>query len=137
MFDTILQDIPHRTIQCKSRDVLLAAGDTANSIFLIKSGCARAWYNAEGRDITLQFFMSGQPVASFESLANRTASEYTLEVVVPSEIVVIRGEDFREWIEAHPERHFDGIRFAMNRMASYQSLFLSRIKDTPQQRYED
>lgn len=134
--DTILQQTPHRSISCKAKEVLLAAGDTASSIFLVKSGCVRAWYNADGKDITLQFFMAGQPVASFESLVNRTPSQYTLEVVVPSEIDIIRGEEFRHWLETHPEHHLDGMRFAMQRVASYQSLFLSRITQNPQQRYE-
>lgn len=136
MIDSILQDIPHRCVKVKAREVLLEAGSVANSIFLVKSGCLRAWYNANGKDITMQFFMPKQPVASFDSLAHSTPSEYTIEAAIPSEVYVFSGKDFRAWIERHPEHHIEGFYFAMSRLAAYQKLFLSRIKDTPQQRYE-
>lgn len=135
MLNTILQDIPHNNIKVKAKEILLEAGNTANSIFIVRSGCLRAWYNADGKDITLQFFMPGQPVASFNSLVNLTPSEYTIEVVIPSEIEVISGEEFRAWMESHHEHHYKVMRFAMSRLVFYQNLFLSRIKDTPQQRY--
>lgn len=134
--DTILQHISDETLTVGAKNVLLAAGEVASEIFIVKSGCVRAWYNADGKDVTIQFFMPGQPVASFESLVNGVPSEYTLETVIPSEIVTIKGKDFRTWIGNHPEHHLELMNFAMYRLSSYQKLFLSRIKDTPQERYE-
>ena len=136
IINAILHDIPHRSITVKAKDVLLIAGSIANSIFFVKSGCLRAWYNANEKDITLQFFMPKQPVASFNSFINSTPSEYTIEAVMLSEIYIINGDEFRVWLENHPEYHIEWIRFAVSRLAAYQNLFLSRIKDTPQQRYE-
>lgn len=136
MIHQILQDIPHEVRHLPAKTVLLEAGDVATNIFIVKSGCLRAWYNADGKDVTLQFFMQGQPIASFESLVKATPSEYSIETLLPSEICVICGADFKNWFEAHPEYHFHGIRFAMERLSFYQRLFLSRIKDTPQERYE-
>lgn len=136
MLNRILQDIPHEIKQLPAKTVLLESGDVASRIFFVKSGCVRAWYNADGKDITLQFFMSGQPVASFESLYYQTPSDYTIETVLPSEIHIIKGRDFKDFVDNHPEFHLAGARFAMDRLAAYQKLFLSRIKDTPQQRYE-
>ena len=136
MIAQILKDIPHEIKQLPAKTVLLEAGDVATNIFLVRSGCLRSWYNADGKDVTFQFFMPGQPVASFESLINRIPSEYTLESVLPSEIITINGDDFRKWVENHPELHMEFIGYAMARLTSYQKLFLSRIKDTPQQRYE-
>ena len=136
MITNILQDIPHKIVQLPAKTILLEAGDVASNIYIVKSGCLRSWYNANGNDITLQFFMPGQPVASFESLVNLTPSEYSIETLLPAEVVVVNGLDFKNWIESHPEYHLQGIHFAMERLSSYQKLFLSRIKDTPQQRYE-
>ena len=136
MLSTILKDIPHEIKRLSAKTVLLEAGDVASNIYIVKSGCLRSWYNANGNDITLQFFMPGQPVASFESLVNLTPSEYSIETLLPTEIVVVNGRDFKNWFESHPEYHLHGMHFAMDRLASYQKLFLSRIKDTPQQRYE-
>ena len=136
MIPRIIQEIPHEVKQFSAKTVLLEAGNLATNIFIVKSGCLRAWYNADGKDVTLQFFMQGQPIASFESLINATPSEYSIETLLPSEIYVIRGTDFKNWLESHPEYHLRGLHFAMERLSSYQKLFLSRIKDTPQERYE-
>ena len=136
MITNILQDIPHKIKQLPAKTVLLEAGDVATNIFIVKSGCLRSCYNADGDDITLQFFLPGQPVASFESLVKSTPSEYSIETLLPTEVVVVNGLDFKNWIESHPEYLLQGIHFAMERLSSYQKLFLSRIKDSPQERYE-
>ena len=136
MIEQILKDIPHEIKQLPAKTVLLEAGDVATNIFIVKSGCLRSWYNADGDDITLQFFLPGQPVASFESLVNSTPSEYSIETILPTEVAIVNGLEFKSWVESHPEYHLQGIHFAMERLSSYQKLFLSRIKDTPQERYE-
>ena len=137
MIHRILEDIPHEIRQFPAKTIMLEAGNVATDIFLVKSGCVRSWYNADGKDITLQFFMPEQPVASFESLVNSEQSEYTIETVLPSEVIIIKGLDFKGWLTAHPEYHFEGLLYSLDRLASYQKLFLSRIKDTPQERYEE
>ena len=72
MITNILQDIPHKIVQLPAKAILLDAGNIATDIFFVKTGCLRSWFNADGKDVTLQFFMPGQPVASFESLVNST-----------------------------------------------------------------
>ena len=136
MITTILQDIPHEIVQLPAKAILLEAGNVATDIFLVRTGCLRSWFNADGKDVTLQFFMPGHPVASFESLINSAPSEYSIETILPTEVAIVNGLEFKSWVESHPEYHLQGIHFAMERLSSYQKLFLSRIKDTPQERYE-
>ena len=136
MTTTILQDTPHKIVQLPAKTTLLEAGNVATDIFLVRTGCLRSWFNADGKDVTLQFFMPGQPVASFESLVNSAPSEYSIETILTTEVAIVNGLEFKSWVESHPEYHLQGIYFAMERLSSYQKLFLSRIKDTPQQRYE-
>ena len=136
MLSTILKDIPHEIKRLSAKTVLLEAGDVASNIYIVKSGCLRSWFNADGKDVTLQFFMPGHPVASFDSLVHSTPSEYSIETILPSEVAIINGLDFKEWLESHPEQLTHGLHFAMDRLSAYQKLFLSQIKDTPQERYE-
>ena len=136
MITNILQDIPHKIVQLPAKAILLDAGNISTDIFFVKTGCLRSWFNADGKDVTLQFFMPGQPVASFESLVNSAPSEYSIETILPTEVAIVNGLEFKSWVESHPEYHLQGIYFAMERLSSYQKLFLSRIKDTPQERYE-
>ena len=75
-------------------------------------------------------------MACINSLINAVPSEYTLETVLPSEVYVIKGEDIKAAIQSHPERMGEMVKFSIERMVCYSKLFLSRIKETPQERYE-
>ena len=136
MFNQLVTTIPHEILSVPAKTVLMKAGTTASKVFLVRTGCVRQWYNADGKDITCQFFFKGSPVACIESLINAAPSEYTLETVLPSEIYVIKGEDIKAAIQGNPELMSDFLKFSIERMVCYSKLFLSRIKETPQERYE-
>ena len=136
MFNQLLTTIPYEILSVPAKTVLLEAGKTASKVFLVHKGCIRQWYNADGKDITGLFFFEGSPVACIDSLINAVPSEYTLETVLPSEVYVIKGEDIKAAIQSHPERMGEMVKFSIERMVCYSKLFLSRIKETPQERYE-
>ena len=136
MLKSLLAEVPYETISVPVKTILLEAGKIAQKVFFVRSGCIRQWYNANGKDITCQFFFENSPVACIESLIKSQPSEYTLETVLPSEIYVIRGEDIQKWVQNNPEQMAEITKIAFERMIYYSKLFLSRIKETPQQRYE-
>ena len=111
MFNQLLTEIPHEILSVPAKTVLLEAGKMASKVFLVRTGCIRQWYNADGKDITCQFFFEGSPVACIESLINAIPSEYTLETVLPSEIYVIKGEDIKAIIQSSPEQMSDFLNF--------------------------
>ena len=120
-----------------SKTVLLQAGEISNHAHFILSGCLRQWFNKDGKDITLQFFFEGQPVASIDSFMNNQPSLFTIESIEPSTIVSISKENFEKIGQFYPE-FTDGFRDLMfQRFRNYAQLFLSRIKDSPRERYED
>ena len=135
-FEKLLAEVPHEVISVPAKTILLEAGKVSRRIYVVRSGCIRQWYSAKGKDITCQFFFEQSPIASIESLVNHTPSDYTLESVLPTEMYVFRGEDVMLWIEQHPEQMKELLHFFVGRMLSYSKLFLSRIKETPQERYE-
>lgn len=125
------------TLSIPAKTVLLAEGEVADRMYLIRKGCLRLFFYSEGRDITFQFFFEGDFVASFDSLYNHAPSLFSLESIEPTEISVLRRDDFFSLVErdsfvrkAYEEKLID-------RFHAYQKLFLSRIKNTPQQRYEE
>jgi len=120
-----------------AKTVLLNEGEVSNSIFFIKKGCLREWFNKDGKDITFQFFFEGQPVASIDSFISRKPSLFTIESIEPSAIISIGKDDFTELFITYPELK-DGFQdFIFQRFRNYGQLFLSRIKDSPKERYED
>jgi CRP-like cAMP-binding protein len=120
-----------------SKTILLREGEVAGHFFFIRSGCLRMWFNKDGKDITLQFFFEGQAVASIESFLSGQPSMFTIESIEPSSLISISKEDFNLLHQHYPELRDGFHEIMMKRFTNYANLFLSRIKDTPRERYED
>lgn len=119
------------------KTILLQEGEISNNIYLIKKGCLREWFNKDGKDITFQFFFEGQPVASIDSFMNQKPSLFTIESIEPSTVLSIKKVDFEKLLIINPEFKTGFQDFIFQRFRNYGQLFLSRIKDTPKERYED
>jgi CRP-like cAMP-binding protein len=119
------------------KTVLLNAGEIANYVHFVKKGCLREWFNNDGKDITFQFFMEGQPVASIDSFINGEPSLFSIESIEPSIIVSVRKDDFEKLFKVYPELKDRFQNFIFQRLRNYSQLFLSRITDSPKVRYED
>ena len=120
-----------------TKTILLEEGKVAEKLYLIRKGCLRLFFYNEGKDITFQFFFEGDFVASFDSLYKRTPSLFYLESIEPTELTAIRREDFYNQINNNLSLRQLYEKKLIDRFHAYQQLFLSRIKNTPQQRYEE
>ncbi|HVN49377.1 MAG TPA: Crp/Fnr family transcriptional regulator [Bacteroidota bacterium] len=130
------QKLLHKKV-IPAKTILLNEGEIAHYIYFIKKGCIREWFNKDGKDITFQFFFEGQAVASIDSFLNSQPSIYTLESIEPSIIFSLRKNNFNQLQRLYPEIKEGFQELMFHRLRNYSRLFLSRIKDTPQERYED
>lgn len=126
-----------QTIAVPAKTVLLEEGKVADRLYLIRKGCLRLFFYNEGKDITFQFFFEGDFVASFDSMHKRAPSLFGLESIEPSELAVIGREEFYSLINSDLQAQQLYEEKLIDRFRAYQQLFLSRIKNTPQQRYEE
>lgn len=120
----------------KNKEVLLNEGDCARNLYYIKSGALRLYFNKDGADITFQFFFEGHFVSSFDSLTGNTPSLFTLQAIEQTEVVVLPKEEFQSAVEKDLDVRKFYEETLIERFRNYQMLFLSLIKDTPQERYE-
>ena len=120
-----------------SRTTLLNEGEISNTMYFVKKGCLRLWFNSEGKDITFQFFFEHQAVSSFESFLERKPSLFTLESIEPSTVVLVSRSSFDLLLSHYPELKEMFYTILIRRMGDYAKLFLSRIKNNPQKRYEE
>lgn len=125
------------TLSILPKTILLEEGKVADRLYLIRKGCLRLFFYNEGKDMTFQFFFEGDFVASFDSLYKRTPSLFYLESIEPTELTAIRREDFYNQINNNLSLRQLYEKKLIDRFHAYQQLFLSRIKNTPQQRYEE
>jgi CRP-like cAMP-binding protein len=120
-----------------AKTILLNEGEVAHYVHFIKKGCIREWFNKDGKDITFQFFFEGQAVASIDSFLSGQPSIYTLESIEPSTIFSLSKKYFDRLQRVYPEIKEGFQELMFHRLRNYSHLFLSRIKDTPQERYKD
>lgn len=122
-----------------SHTILLREGEISRRAYFIEKGCLRVWFSSKGKDITFQFFFEDQSVSSAESFKRRVPSIFTLETIEPCVLHCISKEKMdiimREIMEAPKlrEQMMDGL---FERQWNYAHHFLSFIKYTPRERYE-
>ena len=69
--------------QVPAHTTLLAEGEVARRAYLVEQGCLRGWFNAQGKDVTFQFFFEQQTVSSLESFHYQKPSLFSLETLEP------------------------------------------------------
>jgi CRP-like cAMP-binding protein len=123
--------------EISSKTILLKEGEISNNAFFIKKGCLRQWFNKDGKDITFQFFFENQAVASIDSFINKKPGLFTIESIEPSTILSFSRDNFEQISQIYPEFKDILQEVLFQRFRNYTQLFQSRIKDSPQERYED
>lgn len=124
-------------IRIPPRTTLLSEDSVAKNIYFIEQGALRLWFNKDGKDITFQFFFEGNAVASIESFFNNTPSLFSLESIEQADVIVISKPNFELLLEQYPTLKYELFLMLASRCQNYAHLFLSRIKDTPQERYAE
>lgn len=127
-----------KRLEVPARTVLLNEGETSKKLFLIEKGCIRVWFNHNGKDITTQFFLENNMVASIESFRKNTPSQVTIETIEPCIVWWIHKKDLDsilEEIKNAPALRDLFINGIFERTFDYMKHFISFIKDTPKQRY--
>lgn len=122
-------------VQVPPKTTLLREGEIASRIYFINQGCLRLWFNDDGKDITFQFFFEQEVVSSFESFYNHETSLFNIETVEGSHLITMEKDDFLKMLNMFPRlKEYFSEKLA-ERFVNYTKLFLSRIKDSPQERY--
>ncbi len=123
--------------QFPSKTTLLKEGEVSKKAYYIEKGCARLWFNNDGKDITFQFFFEGEGVSSVESFRTSQPSLFSIETIESCTMFCISKKDFQTILDSSPDIKNYIEENSFQRLIFYQKLFLSRIKDNPQKRYEE
>lgn len=127
--NVIVKEVPAGTI-------LLFEDDIATKLFIVIKGCLRTYFIKDGGiEITSQFFIEGQMVASFESAITGTPSRQTIDAIEDSILGMIQIKYLNEMVrESSPAKDYL-IRFLMSRLKDYMNQQASFILDNPEKRY--
>ena len=128
-----------RRIEVPARTILLQEGKVARKYFFIEKGCARVWFNNNGKDVTVQFFFEHEGLSSIESFIKNTPGPFTIETIEPCTIWEIDKHQIDALLpemERQPDFYKTLLGISFQRQVHYMNEFVSFIRDTPQQRYE-
>lgn len=120
-----------------AKTILLREGEVAKHTYFLEKGCMRIWFNDSGKEITLDFFFDGEGVSSIESFRTGKPGVFYLESLEACIIHRISREDFSFMLNDSAEIKTRIEEVAFQTLFRYQQLFLSRIKDSPEERYRD
>jgi CRP-like cAMP-binding protein len=123
-----------KTLEPKT--ILVHEGTVCDKMFFIDKGCVRAWYNANGQAITLQFFFEGESVTSLESFLNETPSTIYIETLETCEVSVVNRADFLKLIETDINVKDWFYKTAISKLFTHTNRLLSLLKDKPFDRYQ-
>ncbi|HVW60373.1 MAG TPA: Crp/Fnr family transcriptional regulator [Puia sp.] len=121
-----------------ARTILLHEGKTAQNYYFVEKGCLRLWFDGNGKDITVQFFFENEGVSSLESFQKNIPSMFSIETIEATTVQVLSKKLFSQMINEmgeDPEFMKVLLEISFERQRHYMSEFLSRIRDTPEQRY--
>lgn len=121
-----------------AKTVLLKQGKVAQNYYFVETGCLRVWFDNQGKDTTFQFFFENEGVASLESFQKNIPSIFTIETIEPTVVQVLSKADFFQMLDElgqDPAFLKALLEISFERQRHYMNEFLSRLRDTPQQRY--
>lgn len=129
-----------KRIEVPSRSILLSEGEISRRAYLIEKGCIRVWFNNKGDEITFQFFFENSTVSSIESFKRNIPSLFSIETIEPCILWYIDKPDVNHLlseISEIPEIREKLMDVMFDRTLHYMQHFLSFVRDTPQERYEN
>ncbi|WP_428327379.1 Crp/Fnr family transcriptional regulator [Mucilaginibacter sp.] len=129
-----------KRIEVPAKTVLLAEGKVSGNYIFIEKGCVRLAFNNNGTDKTVQFFFENEGLTSFESFLKNTPSLFAVETIEPSVVYLLPKIHVNNLLnELRHEADFLNmiLEVSAERQLHYMHEFVSFIKDTPEQRYQN
>jgi CRP-like cAMP-binding protein len=126
-----------KEMEIPAKTILLNEGEVSRNGYFIKKGCMRLWFNNKGKDVTFQFFFENEGISSVESFRTGEPSLFTIESIEPCTILAISKKNFNKIFMDNLEYKEALNEIIFSRLTFYSRLFMSYIKNTPEERYKE
>ena len=129
-----------KRMEVPAKTTLLEEGKVSGHYIFVEKGCIRLAFNNNGVDKTVQFFFENEGLTSFESFLKNTPSLFTIETIEPS-VVYLLPKVYVNQLMAELSSEPDFVKLILEasaeRQLHYMYEFVSFIRDTPEQRYQN
>ena len=127
-------------LEVPAKTVLLEEGKVSQNYIFIEKGSVRTFINKNGTEKTVQFFFENEGLMSFESFTTNTPSHFTIETIEPSVVYMLPKKyvtQLMDELALEPDFAKLILYVASARQTHYINEFVSFIRDTPEQRYQN
>lgn len=127
-------------IEVPAKTILLEEGKISGNYIYIEKGCVRLAFNNNGDDKTVQFFFENEGLTSFESFFKNTPSLFNIETIEPSVLYLLpklHMNNLMDELSSEPGFVKMILAISAERQLHYMHEFVSFIRDTPEQRYQN
>jgi CRP-like cAMP-binding protein len=129
-----------KRMELPAKTVLLEEGKISQNYIFVEKGCVRFFFNNNGDDKTVQFFFENEGLTSFDSFINNIPSLFTIETIEPSVIYMLPKQHLMQLMDdlsREPDFAQMMLHISAQRQMHYMNEFVSFIRDTPEQRYQN
>lgn len=123
------------TLQFAPRQTLLAEGMVASDIFVLLEGRLRAMFSLEGTEMTLGLFLPGEVFTSMESFMLGAPSEYTIEAIDSSTVLLVPRPALERLLREEPTLAFDLLAHHRRCVAFMSRRIMDLLVASPKERY--
>lgn len=118
------------------KDVLLKSGEICNFEAFVTSGCLRQYHlDREGNERILFFVIEGWWVSDAASFLYQTPSNFSIDAVVPSEVLLLSRENKEELFARLPQLERYNRLVLQEAHAIIHERIVSSMRDTAEERY--
>ncbi|TSJ36512.1 Crp/Fnr family transcriptional regulator [Mucilaginibacter corticis] len=122
-----------RRLDVGAKTLLLEEGQRSEHYIYIEKGAVRTYFNNNGEDKTVQFFFEGEGLMAIESFMNDAPSPIAIETIEPSVLYLLPKPQVLEMVARLGAQL---VPLLVQRQIHYMHEFVSFIRDTPEQRYQ-
>lgn len=116
---------------------LLSEGEVSSSAFSIAAGALRLYFLSGDSEVTLEFFFEHSVVASVASFRNGLPSEFFIQAIEPTRVLVIPRQSLEDFGRSNPSFYPELIGDLEDRLICYVNRLRSFLSLTAEERYEE
>lgn len=122
------------TIQVPAKTALVKQGSQADKFYFLLNGLCHATYlTADGKQFSKEFFWKKSFIIGFEALLSQQAYPYTLETVIPSQLIALPIHFVEQWRAEHAFIYISLLELQLRNKEIKERVLLLH---TPEERYK-
>ena len=123
------------TKNLKKKTILLQAGNVANEVYFIISGCIRLFCEKDGEDLSTYFFTEEMFAGAYDSFISRKPSRHSIETLEDCQVLTLSYQALQELYVEFPKMNEFTRKAIEERFVLLHDLFTSYVLNSPEERY--